>query len=1514
MTLAGGETNVKVALRIRPESATEQMDMCRQCIFSTENENQVVLGKDRLFTFDYVFSDLHSQEKVFSESFRPLLLNTFEGYNVTILAYGQTGSGKTYTMGTGFDDTIAEEEQGCVPRAIRMLFKEFEVIKKQATENGEAEPQIEFSVSFIELYNDEIKDLLVPVKDPTTGNLNAKDGAANSSSAEQSPSPAPANANSGKQKGKSGIYIREDNNGGIVISGIVTEKVATEKGFMECLQKGTLSRTTASTNMNTHSSRSHAVYTVHVTYQKGMPKINGNGDSGVGNGAKAPKLGNVEWQVLHSKIHFVDLAGSERLKRTKASGIRQKEGIAINSGLLALGNVISALGDVNSKATHIPYRDSKLTRLLQDSLGGNSRTLMIACVSPADRDFMETHNTLKYANRARNIRNLAVVNQDTQSIEIASLRSKIAELQMQIDASNSEQLEIDEEEIQRENRMLLSQNVELKRILQQKEDSIRRLTDELIHYRAFSQATENGFDNQKIIESNLKRISQLEESLSTTQLQLNHEAEKKQVSSYEDIPNILRAEEDQLSDEENAPRDSFKDSMQELNASKAALQSELIKSSQCSEQKPVWRRILEIMQEENNEMRHENCINVSRRRVAGLIKNLHEQELKTGESTPVSEVVNSTNNFQEVKGSNDSSLASSVPHVPRPECMNSVELEPEKVQGKDKESPSSLDTEVKDNSKSAENCEENNILQQELDKLTMSIDEKERLMAQLESSRKKIEVIKEEFSSKIEKLQRTIKATTVEKEKALKEAEKNEKMKVEEKQKIVTVYETKMKNLKKQLEKVKYQEQEHAKLERVKKKSDRTIAALQEEVLSMKRHKVKLQNRIKEEGIRIRDMDQDRRREINKLKSESQSYQNQLKRLEMQNKKQEVVLKRKLEEVVAIQKKLRNSESSKKLSIEKKSTPSSSKVEVDGHRSSSFQIRHKKERLEKEASRIILHRKALFQMSRLMKDRENTVIEKDEILEKIQVLVNESFMNCQNEKERKTVLDEIKESEETIESLDARIDYLNETIGQVQEDIVYTEGDGDSLSKAVSIIRSSSGPDVKCLLEHFFRLVVDIKSSETKRITQVNELEEQLSKTKGLLSEMEKLAKETQKEQTDSSLMGKSSVVEKNDIVAVTVTPVSPDLCMPDLLRKSQSPIADSCNNMASSCSNVSASVERLDSTPKADDVFSRLASSTDLSESVNGRIVSSEKKMAPFVKSTHTIYGHSGAVLGLALNDKYVFSASQDASVKVWDMGVGEEVASLLGHSGYVRAIASAGNYLFSASQATVRMWDTVSCKCVEQFNINGGVIYGIKPDSTGNKLYVAGGNSVRVWDIRNQQCIKVLSGHKATVFALTTLETEDGSFIVTGSRDHSVKVFDANSFELVHTLHPPHYDGVQSIACSGGNIFSGSRDNIIKQWDGETFKLKRSVKNAHSDWVCALTPMPVPGLLASASRDGIIKLWEPATCNCIAEFRGHSAAVNAIGVAGSNIYSASGDRTIKVWNLSENFDVEDNSVSVQT
>ncbi|KAL9545029.1 hypothetical protein PS6_008454 [Mucor atramentarius] len=279
-------------------------------------------------------------------------------------------------MGTGIDQS---NEQGIIPRFAHSLFERMLDFQSKGSNNA-----FQIYASFLELYNEDIHDLLI------TTEMNHQQ--------QEHPS------------------IREDIDGKIYWAGIREERIYSVEDLMRCLKNGSQKRTTGSTEMNTSSSRSHAIFSIILKQQiahddnaTSVVAENKNDDditTLVGNKTILP-------QRLVSKFHFVDLAGSERLKRTHAMGDRQKEGIFINGGLLALGNVISALGgDSNKKPQHVPYRDSKLTRLLQDSLGGNSHTLMLACVSASSSDYTETLNTLKYANRARNIQNRVQVNQD----------------------------------------------------------------------------------------------------------------------------------------------------------------------------------------------------------------------------------------------------------------------------------------------------------------------------------------------------------------------------------------------------------------------------------------------------------------------------------------------------------------------------------------------------------------------------------------------------------------------------------------------------------------------------------------------------------------------------------------------------------------------------------------------------------------------------------------------------------------------------------------------------------------------------------------------------------------------------------------------------------------------------------------------------------------------------------------------------------------------------------------------
>ncbi|XP_057578335.1 kinesin-like protein KIF27 isoform X4 [Hippopotamus amphibius kiboko] len=392
------EIPVKVAVRIRPLLCKEILHNHQACVRVIPNTQQIIIGRDRVFTFDFVFGKNSTQDEVYNTCIKPLVLSLIEGYNATVFAYGQTGSGKTYTIGGGHVASVAEGQKGIIPRAIQEIFQ-----------NISEKPSIDFKikVSYIEVYKEDLRDLLeleTSMKD---------------------------------------LHIREDEKGNTVIVGAKECQVESTDEVMSLLEMGNAARHTSTTQMNEHSSRSHAIFTISLCQ--------------VEKNREAAEDGS--WysrRHVVSKFHFVDLAGSERVTKTGNTGERFKESIQINSGLLALGNVISALGDPRRKSSHIPYRDAKITRLLKDSLGGSAKTVMITCVSPSSSDFDESLNSLKYANRARNIRNKPTLNfspesdrMDEMEFEIKLLREALQSQQ----ASSSQTSQIHREGTPDKNRI-----------------------------------------------------------------------------------------------------------------------------------------------------------------------------------------------------------------------------------------------------------------------------------------------------------------------------------------------------------------------------------------------------------------------------------------------------------------------------------------------------------------------------------------------------------------------------------------------------------------------------------------------------------------------------------------------------------------------------------------------------------------------------------------------------------------------------------------------------------------------------------------------------------------------------------------------------------------------------------------------------------------------------------------------------------------------------------------------------
>ncbi|XP_052047162.1 kinesin-like protein KIF13B isoform X2 [Apodemus sylvaticus] len=381
-----GDSKVKVAVRVRPMNRRE-IDLHTKCVVDVE-ANKVILnpvntnlskgdarGQPKIFAYDHCFWSMDEsvrekyagQDDVFKCLGENILQNAFDGYNACIFAYGQTGSGKSYTMmGTA-------DQPGLIPRLCSGLFE-----RTQKEENEEQSFKVE--VSYMEIYNEKVRDLLDPKGSRQT------------------------------------LKVREHSVLGPYVDGLSKLAVTSYKDIESLMSEGNKSRTVAATNMNEESSRSHAVFKITLTHTLYDVK----------SGTSGEKVG---------KLSLVDLAGSERATKTGAAGDRLKEGSNINKSLTTLGLVISALADQGAgknKNKFVPYRDSVLTWLLKDSLGGNSKTAMVATVSPAADNYDETLSTLRYADRAKHIVNHAVVNEDPNARIIRDLREEVEKLREQL--------------------------------------------------------------------------------------------------------------------------------------------------------------------------------------------------------------------------------------------------------------------------------------------------------------------------------------------------------------------------------------------------------------------------------------------------------------------------------------------------------------------------------------------------------------------------------------------------------------------------------------------------------------------------------------------------------------------------------------------------------------------------------------------------------------------------------------------------------------------------------------------------------------------------------------------------------------------------------------------------------------------------------------------------------------------------------------------------------------------------
>ncbi|XP_075684707.1 kinesin-like protein KIF27 [Rhinoderma darwinii] len=1146
------EISVKVAVRIRPLLSKEILHNHQVCVRPVPNTQQIIIGKDRVFTFDHVFGKSSTQDDVYSACIKPLLVSLIEGYNTTVFAYGQTGSGKTYTIGGGHVASVADEEKGIIPRAIQELFQTI-------SENH----NIDFAVkvSYIEVYKEDLRDLLEL-------ETNVKD-----------------------------IHIREDEKGNTVIVGAKECHVESADEVMSLLEAGSAVRHTSTTQMNERSSRSHAIFTMSICQQRDT------------NNGSTENVSNKSVQMIFSKFHFVDLAGSERVTKTGNTGERFKESIQINSGLLALGNVISALADPKRKNAHVPYRDSKITRILKDSLGGNAKTVMISCISPSTSDFDESLNSLKYSNRARNIKNKPIVNYnpdwdriDEMELEIKALRealrnqqsSRVSRIsQVSQDWSQENKIRAVEEQLAQyqlecfNHRHCTEEALEL---LYELKDMSGLTKPQKNRLQSWLATAEELRSDKTTISGNDSEVR--EEPHHITILQLKRELKKCQDALAADEEVFARKEMELMELQENIQsllqeNENYQKSLEEAEHSKYLQTEKLVEQQILVDQ--LKHRVEKLLHEQSPQ---------------GPVK---EQELMRPHSVPLShqlQIRSSTNQSEprKVRTSPPSYSLERVVAGFRTRSQMLLDLieqqdevshekfsdhSDEELEKQDKNSQNNppkspfrrtinrtwtrrhvpeagaFNKDIKASSTNQEDMSEtamesvresqslnlkklkNTALRlaeakQKLRELTINIKMKEELINELAKTGNDAQSVNKQYSLKITQLEQEAEQAKIEQaeaQKQLQELENKELRDQAQKAKLQKNFRKKMETAKLKMQVLQKKQQDTKKLANISAQNEKCASDLEQNIQNMRQQQTQLQKKLKEES----DIKK-------KLELAVQKDQQQIKELQQKNEQQQKMLRLKNEEIAAIRRRKSTSSIPDQLQLK---------------------LEEQKKWLDEEVEKVLKERQALNELEEDLKKREESISKMESMVKEKSHLEMKKLRSSQalnsdmlklstrlnalendltdkskklhsgNSEEQKKVSEEVKvlqkerdhllqrrdsldeklkngtvlspeeehilfQLEEGIEALEAAIEYKNDCIQSRQQVLkdssqILTQSEANVIEKFSSL----SASETRSILIKYFNKVVSLRETERKLHIHAEELGMKVSEQENVVRELE---------------------------------------------------------------------------------------------------------------------------------------------------------------------------------------------------------------------------------------------------------------------------------------------------------------------------------------------------------------------------------------------------------------------------
>ncbi|GAM28136.1 hypothetical protein SAMD00019534_113120 [Acytostelium subglobosum LB1] len=1598
--------SVRVALRVRPLSSKELTERSEEVIKYVDRVPQVIVGKDQTFTFDSVFGGRSRQVQVYDECVVPLVDSIFQGYNSTILAYGQTGSGKTYTMGSTSTVGVAPDELGVIPRVIGAVFDRVEKLKSTHS--------IVLKVSFLELYNEEIRDMLNPDAEP------------------------------------GGLAIRETPNGEVHIPGLFEEVVRSRSQMEDALIRGSMSRTTGSTLMNVHSSRSHAIFTI-IAEQTIVDADN-----------EENNISEERNPTIRSKFHFVDLAGSERIKKTKAEGQRLKEGININSGLLALGNVISALGDTRraNKAKHVPYRDSKLTRMLQSSLGGNSRTLMIACVSPADSNFEETLNTLKYAYRARNIMNKPVVNVDPLTKQINMYKGQI-QLLKDVLISKCNYKESDLDIILQDVVVDLSSPMAPNKTLQHHQQQQQQQPQQ--HQQPLAKLSTDGKE-PPLTPSKISQNQQFEDSMKISQLEFENnmlqEISNKVTSKYK----VLLVKYKQLEDTSYnfinnfSPNRESNDYLDMFNQFQSILNPTIESTASTDTTTDGGSVVASASGGDTSDEEIESIENVTElidenERLSLMNQHIveKEEELERYSKTQAQ--------YHQIKEMYDSRLKELEVQLfemkeEHDNVMRTLE-ERQKDKQKDGTAAAATGTTYDDEKARLTAHYEKKLaeLKHQLDQHTKSKKDHQRLMELKTKSDEKIDDLTSEIKDmkrqKSDMLKRMrdelkkrddVKQNQAKEMEALKkEARKSEQLigqlknQSKKKDQLLQKKIDESEAIKKKLKEIEFNKLKTNSVAAPVRGGRQIVAngssnnsgfrpkAVQaaaptaaatsttthqhpsqfsvpnwREWLLLQIGKNLSKNEMTETLDRYLSEKDLFVRESTRLKQQYGNGGNKMTKSEYQEQSAflEMNIKQQNEKISRVQKDLASFSIDYMDSTEIMRKVSTTPYEKLPHLiQASFELcveyaeqtRAKRDQFDQRTTSSSLQEgikqarsDPIFTLHDAHKQTSSTSSPVIESLKDTNHVTIGSKLKDHQQQQKQTTSTTTTTTTTTTSTKQSPIpsakvnnihpssssssssyntgspfssppvstgtssatkDFLQE-IELLQQQIRQSSlnfkplGDDQSTLQTspppISLAQQQQSPTITAEQQHSPTISISAPSVESK----VNQILDDLKQSKERSKNRQKMRKNknsatssTQPDPTDQSInsgFSPSPVSTMIDHSEFDNSLLDVDM---DPKKLTSSPKSRKQPSMTTSGESLSPQSPQSDG-----DVFSRLSAPRPDSrlrlyrdklkgDTYRTAILSTRRQDLGdgndnFIRANWSFTGHDGAVLGLVYDEQSnrLFSSGQDKVVKAWDLVSGDCVSDLTGHTAAIKALAlhTTSGLLFSGggSDRFVKVWDIRSGNngAVQQIKVQNELLC---MASYGN--FVFGGlenSTVKVWDVRSLRSLKTPLSKNQSGSILSLSYTS--RYLVTGSRDHTVTLYNKDSLEVVQKLQPNHLDGVNALCTSATNediIYSGSRDRTIKRWEPPVAltaanvatpnyqQNKLGVTTQHQDWVTSLASHS--GLIFSGCRDSTIKGWDPQLNNNSHHLIGHESSVNCLVSTRDVILSGSADRSIKLWNV---------------